>query len=88
MSTPPRDDRDRDHRTGRRHAVVSSTTTDADIFAVLRVFDPDGDEVVLQGAVDPHTPIGQGWLRASHRKLDADLSTMAALAPSHEVLSR
>ena len=54
---------------------VSSTTTDADIFAVLRVFDPDGDEVVLQGAVDPHTPIGQGWLRASHRELDADLST-------------
>ena len=54
---------------------VSSTTTDADIFAVLRVFDPHGDEVVLQGAVDPHTPIGQGWLRASHRELDPTLST-------------
>jgi predicted acyl esterase len=53
---------------------VSSTTTDADIFAVLRVFDPDGAEVVLQGAVDPHTPIGQGWLRASHRELDPALS--------------
>ena len=39
---------------------VSSTTTDADIFCVLRVFDPDGHEVVLQGAVDPHTPIGPG----------------------------
>ncbi len=50
---------------------VSSSTTDADLFLVLRVFDPDGNEVVLQGAVDPHTPIGQGWLRASHRKLDA-----------------
>jgi predicted acyl esterase len=36
----------------------------------LRVFAPDGDEVVFQGAQDPHTPIGQGWLRASHRKLD------------------
>ncbi len=24
--------------------------------------------------VDPHTPIGQGWLRASHRKLDPALS--------------
>ena len=44
---------------------VSSSTTDADLFLVLRVFDPDGAEVVLQGAVDPHTPIGQGWLRAS-----------------------
>jgi uncharacterized protein len=49
---------------------VSSSTVDADIFAVLRVFDPDGGEVSFQGALDPKTPIGQGWLRASHRKLD------------------
>jgi len=41
---------------------------------VLRVFDPQGKEVVFQGALDPHTPIGQGWLRASHRKLDPALS--------------
>jgi len=53
---------------------LSSTTEDADIFAVLRVFSPDMREVVFQGAIDPHTPIGQGWLRASHRKLDAALS--------------
>jgi predicted acyl esterase len=53
---------------------VSSTTTDADIFAVLHVFDPEGDEVVFQGALDPHTPIGQGWLRASQRKLDPQRS--------------
>ena len=53
---------------------VSSTTEDADIFAVVRVFDPDGDEVTFQGAIDPHTPIAQGWLRASHRRLDTDLS--------------
>ena len=31
-------------------------------------------EVVFQGAIDPHTPIAQGWLRASHRKLDQKLS--------------
>jgi hypothetical protein len=49
---------------------VSSSTADADIFAVLRVFDPEGNEVSFQGALDPRTPIGQGWLRASHRKLD------------------
>jgi predicted acyl esterase len=49
---------------------ISSSTDDADIFAVLRAFDPQGDEVVFQGAIDPHTPIAQGWLRASHRKLD------------------
>jgi len=29
---------------------------------------------VFQGALDPHTPIGQGWLRASHRKLDPEVS--------------
>jgi len=33
-----------------------------------------GAEVVFQGALDPHTPVGQGWLRASHRKLDPVLS--------------
>jgi predicted acyl esterase len=49
---------------------VSSSTTDADLFVVLRVLDPAGKEVVFQGALDPHTPIGQGWLRASHRKTD------------------
>lgn len=53
---------------------ISSSTSDADIFAVLRVFDPDCREVVFQGALDPHTPIGQGWLRASQRKLDAERS--------------
>lgn len=53
---------------------ASSSTEDADIFVVLRVFTPDLREVVFQGAIDPHTPIGQGWLRASHRKLDPELS--------------
>jgi predicted acyl esterase len=53
---------------------VSSSTSDADIFAILRVFSPDMKEVVFQGAIDPHTPIAQGWLRASHRKLDTKLS--------------
>jgi predicted acyl esterase len=53
---------------------ISSSTTDADFFLVLRVFAPDMKEVVFQGALDPHTPIGQGWLRASHRKLDKTLT--------------
>ena len=34
----------------------------------------DLKEVVFQGAIDPHTPVGQGWLRASHRQLDKKLS--------------
>jgi predicted acyl esterase len=49
---------------------LSSETVDADVFAVLRVFDPQGTEVVFQGALDPHSPISLGWLRASHRKMD------------------
>jgi len=49
---------------------ISSSTTDADLFVVLRVFDSDDKEVVFQGALDPHTPVAQGWLRASHRKTD------------------
>ena len=50
--------------------VLSSDSEDADVFLVLQVFDPEGVEVVFYGALDPHTPVGQGWLRASHRKLD------------------
>jgi uncharacterized protein len=53
---------------------VSSETTDADFFLVLRVFAPDLREVTFQGALDPRTPIAQGWLRASHRKLDPALT--------------
>ncbi|TSH91264.1 CocE/NonD family hydrolase [Verticiella sediminum] len=49
---------------------VSSSTNDADIFLVLGLYDPQGREVVFQGALDPHTPVAQGWLRASHRELD------------------
>jgi uncharacterized protein len=49
---------------------VSSDTTDADLFLVLRVFDPQGKEVVFVGSNDPRVPVGLGWLRASHRKLD------------------
>jgi predicted acyl esterase len=41
---------------------------------MLRVFSPELKEVTFQGAIDPHTPVGQGWLRASHRQLDKKLS--------------
>ena len=49
---------------------VSSDTEDVDLFLVFRVFSPDMQEITFQGALDPHTPIAQGWLRGSHRKLD------------------
>ncbi len=53
---------------------VSSETTDADLFLVLRLIDPAGKEVTFIGSNDPRTPVGLGWLRASHRKLDPNLS--------------
>ncbi len=63
---------------------VSSSTSDADLFVVLRAFAPDLNEVVFQGAIDPHTPIGQGWLRASHRRLDRKLSKPYRPYHSHD----
>jgi uncharacterized protein len=41
----------------------------------VRAFAPAGEEVTFQGGIDPHAPIAQGWLRASHRQLDPTLST-------------
>jgi predicted acyl esterase len=48
---------------------VSSSTSDLDLFVVLRVFDPEGRERTFVGAHEP-VPMAMGWLRASHRKLD------------------
>jgi predicted acyl esterase len=74
FSTPPLESQTEITGPSALKLFISSSTSDADIFAVLRVFRPDGEEVVFQGALDPHTPVGQGWLRASHRRLDAALS--------------
>jgi predicted acyl esterase len=51
---------------------LAADSSDADIFLVVRVFDPGMREVTFQGHIDPHTPVAQGWLRASHRRLDPD----------------
>ncbi|MBK5265954.1 MAG: CocE/NonD family hydrolase [Acidimicrobiia bacterium] len=53
---------------------VSSDNRDADLFLIVRVFDPDGNEVTFMGSTDPNTPIANGWLRVSHRALDQDRS--------------
>ena len=53
---------------------VSSDATDADLFLVLRLYDPAGQEVTFIGANDPRVPVALGWLRASHRKLDTKMS--------------
>jgi predicted acyl esterase len=53
---------------------ISSTTSDADLFVIVRVFDPAGRELTFMGSTDPNTPIANGWLRASHRRLDPQKS--------------
>jgi predicted acyl esterase len=63
---------------------VSSATEDADLFLVVRAFTPDLKEVTFQGALDPHTPIAQGWLRCSHRKLDKKLTLPYRPYHSHD----
>jgi predicted acyl esterase len=60
---------------------ISSSTSDADLFLVLQVFDPEGKEVVFSGAQHPHTPVSQGWLRCSHRQVDPERS--AEYRPFH-----
>ncbi|MGA2990044.1 MAG: CocE/NonD family hydrolase [Candidatus Korobacteraceae bacterium] len=49
---------------------ISSSTKDADLFLIVRVFNPQGKEVTFMGSTDPNTAIANGWLRASHRRLD------------------
>src|SRR5262245_9086911 len=68
--------------------AVSSETEDADLFVVLRIFDPAGKEVLFQGALDPKTPVGQGWLRASHRKLDPKRSLPYRPWHTHDELQK
>jgi predicted acyl esterase len=63
---------------------VSSTTEDADLFLIVRAFTPDLKEVTFQGALDSHTPIAQGWLRCSHRKLDQKLTLPYRPYHSHD----
>jgi predicted acyl esterase len=63
---------------------VSSSTADADFFLVLRAFSPDLKEVTFAGAIDPHTPLAHGWLRASRRKVDPTLSELYSPYHTHD----
>ncbi len=67
---------------------VSSDTEDADLFLVVRVFAPDFREIVFPGHIDPNTPIAQGWLRASQRKLDQRRSLPYRPFHSHDEIEK
>ena len=63
---------------------LSSETEDADLFLILRLFNEQEQEITFQGALDPKTPLAQGWLRASHRRIDDNLSKPYRPYHTHE----
>ena len=63
---------------------VSSDTADMDLFATLRAYDPSGREIVFFSAIEPKCPVSQGWLRVSHRKLDAAKTTEHRPVHTHD----
>ncbi len=67
---------------------VSSSTDDADIFIDVRQFDAAGNEVLVETTYTPRGPIAKGWLRASHRKLDAAKSTDSQPYQTHDELQK
>ncbi|MGA0599351.1 CocE/NonD family hydrolase [Caulobacter sp. KR2-114] len=54
---------------------VSASTADMDIFAAVRLIDPQGRDVTFMGNSDPNVPLGLGYLRVSHRATDPARST-------------
>ena len=53
---------------------VASSSEDMDLFLTLRHFDAAGNEIMETGQQGTPVPVAKGWLRVSHRELDADLS--------------
>jgi uncharacterized protein len=69
------------------HLFVASSTTDMDIFAIVRAFDPQGKEVIFTGAHEP-TPVTRGWLRASHRKPDPKRTLPYRVFHAHDEIQK
>ena len=53
---------------------VSSSSEDMDIFITLRHYNEQGEEILETGQQGSPVPVAKGWLRASHRELDPQLS--------------
>lgn len=58
----------------RAHVYMGSSTPDMDVFATVRAYDPSGREVTFFASDEPAFPVSMGWLRCTHRKLDAKRS--------------
>jgi predicted acyl esterase len=57
-----------------------------DLLLTLRNIDPSGKDVLEVGQQGQPVPVAKGWLRVSHRELDADLSL--PYRPYHKHLRR
>ena len=62
---------------------VSSTSTDMDIFATLRVMDEHGKDVLYHSTTSQASPVTLGFLKVSHRKLDPARSTVHQPVHTH-----
>jgi uncharacterized protein len=70
---------------------VSTTADDADLFAIVRNLRPDGSEVVYPGPQPQGgstVAVAYGWLRVSHRKLDAARSTPCRPYHTHDEIQK
>ena len=70
FGTPPLDEATRNHRPGRGQAVGVVGDHRRRSISGAAAVRPAGKEVTFIGSNDPRVPVGLGWLRASHRKLD------------------
>jgi predicted acyl esterase len=66
---------------------VSSSTEDMDLFAVLRAFDEQGKELIVNGAHEA-SPVSRGWLRMSHRSLDAVRTNADRVFHAHDEVEK
>jgi predicted acyl esterase len=62
---------------------VSSSSSDADVYVALRVFDGDTEVLYPTLEVDPKAPFTRGVLRASHRALDETKSEVGRPFHTH-----
>jgi uncharacterized protein len=65
---------------------VSSDSEDMDVFLTVRNIDPAGKDVFEDGQQGQPIPVTKGWLRASHRELDPELTL--PYRPYHKHIQR
>lgn len=67
---------------------ISVSGDDADLFAIIRKYNATGSEVRFPAQNGADIPAAVGWLRASHRKLDAARSTAYRPVHTHDEIEK